>query len=134
MVATTIVSTQPRDKNRTPNFSQMGQEPQLKSYIQKAPLFDGILTYMDGVLFDACIRWWMQSVPAMACFDTSLQEEFLLEIAGIYWYRIFDDLVYNDAPWKKNNTIVEKHFVHPGISNELLAFYGDDDSLLFDLL
>ncbi|KAK9274895.1 hypothetical protein L1049_022149 [Liquidambar formosana] len=78
------------------------------------------------------------------------------------------DLVYNDAPWMENNTIVGKHFVHPSISNdlanrlgvqslrclslvdeemtkdlpcmdyarinELLALYGNNDFLLFDLL
>lgn len=78
------------------------------------------------------------------------------------------DLVYNDAPWIENNTLIEKHFVHPSISNdlanrlgvkslrclslvdddmtkdlpcmdfaklnELLALYGNNDFLLFDLL
>lgn len=78
------------------------------------------------------------------------------------------DLVYNDAPWMENNTLVGKRFIHPSISNdlanrlgvqslrclslvddettqdlpcmdfarinELLAMYGDNDLLLFDLL
>ena len=78
------------------------------------------------------------------------------------------DLVYNDAPWMENNTIVGKNFVHPSVSNDLanrlgvqslrclslvseemtkdlpcmeygkisdlLALYGNNYFLLFDLL
>ncbi|XP_028766970.1 sacsin [Neltuma alba] len=78
------------------------------------------------------------------------------------------DLVYNDAPWLENNSLVGKHFIHPSISNdlasrlgilsirclslvsedmtedmpcmdydkvnELLALYGNEEFLLFDLL
>ncbi|WOK94827.1 sacsin [Canna indica] len=77
-------------------------------------------------------------------------------------------LVYNDAPWMKNNSLVGKHLVHPSITDdlaktlgvqslrslslvdeemtrdlscidyaticELLALYGGNDFILFDLL
>ncbi|KAK7310408.1 hypothetical protein RJT34_07912 [Clitoria ternatea] len=78
------------------------------------------------------------------------------------------DLVYNDAPWLENSSLIGRHFVHPSISNdladrlgvqsvrclslvsedltkelpcmdynkvnELLALYGNNEFLLFDLL
>lgn len=78
------------------------------------------------------------------------------------------DLVYNDAPWLENSSLVGKHFIHPDISHdlanrlgvqsvrclslvsedmtkdmpcmdydkvkELLALYGNEEFLLFDLL
>ncbi|TKY69100.1 Sacsin protein [Spatholobus suberectus] len=78
------------------------------------------------------------------------------------------DLVYNDAPWLENSSLIGRHFVHPIISNdladqlgvqsvrclslvsddltkdlpcmdynkvnELLALYGNNEFLLFDLL
>ncbi|RDX78476.1 Sacsin, partial [Mucuna pruriens] len=78
------------------------------------------------------------------------------------------DLVYNDAPWLENSSIIGRHFIHPIISNdladklsvqsvrclslvsddltkdlpcmdynkvnELLALYGNNEFLLFDLL
>ncbi|KAK7349013.1 hypothetical protein VNO80_23837 [Phaseolus coccineus] len=78
------------------------------------------------------------------------------------------DLVYNDAPWLQNSSLIGRHFVHPVIGNdladklgvqsvrclslvsddltkdlpcmdynkvnELLALYGNNEFLLFDLL
>lgn len=34
------------------------------------------------------------------------------------------DLVYNDAPWMENNTLVGKHFIHPSISHDLANRLG----------
>lgn len=34
------------------------------------------------------------------------------------------DLVYNDAPWLENNSLVGKHFIHPSISNDLASRLG----------
>ncbi|CAK7337978.1 unnamed protein product [Dovyalis caffra] len=99
-------------------------------------------------------------------FEASNSALLIPDSSGVLMFA--GDLLYNDAPWIENNSLIGKHFVHPCVSNdlanrlgvkslrclslvdddmtkdlpcmdytklnELLALYGNNDFLLFDLL
>lgn len=134
---------------------------QLQNDVQGVPLSLDQLNFVHRVL-EAIVECFSEK-PLIEPFDSSLlipDAHGILVLAG--------DLVYNDAPWLENNSLVGKHFIHPSISNdlasrlgirsirclslvsedmtkdmpcmdydkvnELLALYGNDEFLLFDLL
>ncbi|KAG4906180.1 hypothetical protein JHK86_054664 [Glycine max] len=133
----------------------------LQNDVHGVPLSTDQLNFVHRVL--EAIAECCQEKPLFEPFDSPLliPNDFgVLMQAG--------DLVYNDAPWLENNSLIGRHFVHPIISNdladilgvqsvrclslvsddltkdlpcmdynkvnELLAQYGDNEFLLFDLL
>ncbi|KAI9084975.1 hypothetical protein K1719_032967 [Acacia pycnantha] len=133
----------------------------LQNDVQGVPLSLDQLNFVHRVL-EAIVECCSEK-PLIEPFDSPLlipDAHGVLMPAG--------DLVYNDAPWLENNSLVGKHFIHPSISNdlasrlgilsirclslvsedmtrdlpcmdydkvnELLAQYGNEEFLLFDLL
>lgn len=133
----------------------------LQSDVKGFPLSEDQLRFIHCILealADCCLE--------KPLFEASTTPLLAPDFSGVLM-RV-GDLVYNDAPWMENNTVVGKRFVHPSISNdlanrlgvqslrclslvddettkdlpcmdyvrinELLAMYGDNDLLLFDLL
>ncbi|KAK4261932.1 hypothetical protein QN277_004866 [Acacia crassicarpa] len=133
----------------------------LQNDVQGVPLSLDQLNFVHRVL-EAIVECCLEK-PLIEPFDSPLlipDAHGVLMPAG--------DLVYNDAPWLENNSLVGKHFIHPSISNdlasrlgimsirclslvsedmtkdlpcmdydkvnELLAQYGNEEFLMFDLL
>jgi len=133
----------------------------LQNDVHGVPLSTDQLNFVHCVL-EAVVECCLEK-PLFETFDSPLliPNDFgVLMQAG--------DLVYNDAPWLENSSLIGRHFVHPVIGNdladklgvqsvrclslvsddltkdlpcmdynkvnELLAVYGNNEFLLFDLL
>lgn len=127
----------------------------------------GVPLSVDQLNFVCCVLEAIQECflekPHFEPFDSPL---LIPDAFGVLMHA--GDLVYNDAPWLENSSLVGRHYVHPSISNdlaerlgvqsvrclslvsedmtkdlpcmdynkinELLALYGNNEFLLFDLL
>ncbi|XP_024933308.3 uncharacterized protein LOC107406217 isoform X3 [Ziziphus jujuba] len=133
----------------------------LQNDVRGFPLSEDQLSFVHCVLealADCCLE--------KPLFQASTTPLLVPDFSGVLFNA--GDLVYNDAPWMENNTLVGKRFIHPSIGNdlanrlgvqslrclslvddemtkdlpcmdyarinELLAMYGDNDLLLFELL
>ncbi|XP_019420625.1 PREDICTED: sacsin isoform X1 [Lupinus angustifolius] len=127
----------------------------------------GVPLSIDQLNFVRCV---LEAI-AECCLEKTLFEPFesplwIPDASGVLMHA--GDVIYNDAPWLENSSLVGRHFVHPSISNDLanrlgvqsvrclslvsedmtkdlpcmdydvvndlLALYGNNEFLLFDLL
>ncbi|KAK7308413.1 hypothetical protein VNO77_42018 [Canavalia gladiata] len=133
----------------------------LQNDVHEVPLSTDQLNFVSCVL-EAIAECCLEK-PLFEPFDSPL---LIPNDFGVLMHA--GDLVYNDAPWLENSSLIGRHFVHPSISNdladrlgvqsvrclslvsqdltkdlpcmdynkvnELLALYGNNEFLLFDLL
>ncbi|KAE9615782.1 putative transcription factor C2H2 family [Lupinus albus] len=83
----------------------------------------GVPLSIDQLNFVRCV------VEAIAecCLEKTLFEPFesplwIPDASGVLMHA--EDVIYNDAPWLENSSLVGRHFIHPSISNDLANRLG----------
>lgn len=83
----------------------------------------GVPLSVDQLNFVCCVLEAIQECflenPHFDAFDSPL---LIPDAFGVLMSA--GDLVYNDAPWMENSSLVGRHFVHPSISNDLAERLG----------
>ena len=83
----------------------------------------GVPLSVDQLNFVCCVLEAIQECflenPHFDAFDSPL---LIPDAFGVMMSA--GDLVYNDAPWMENSSLVGRHFVHPSISNDLAERLG----------
>ncbi|CAI8605288.1 unnamed protein product [Vicia faba] len=83
----------------------------------------GVPLSKDQLNFVRCVLEAIQECcPEKSHFDPFDSPLLIPDAFGVLMYS--GDLVYNDAPWMENNSLVGRHFVHPCISNDLAERLG----------
>jgi sacsin len=78
---------------------------------------------IDQLNFVCCVLEAIQECcPEKPHFDPLDSPLLIPDAFGVLMYA--GDLVYNDAPWLGNSSLVGRHFVHPSISNDLAERLG----------
>ncbi|KAI4356900.1 hypothetical protein L6164_000883 [Bauhinia variegata] len=89
----------------------------LQNDVQGSPLSTDQLNFVHCVL-EAIAECCSEKL----LFEPSDSPLLMPDASGILMHT--GDLVYNDAPWLENNSLIGKHFVHPSISNDLADKLG----------
>lgn len=84
---------------------------------------NGVPLSTDQLNFVRCVH----EAIAECCLEKPLFEPFdsplwIPDTFGVLMHA--GDLVYNDAPWLENSSLIGRHFVHPSISNDLAERLG----------